>query len=51
MIRTLRGSLRVGDRSLRDRALSEGQVLKQDIQATVLFIEKLLHPPAEDKVR
>lgn len=50
MVRTLRGSLRAGARSLRNRALGKGQVLKQDIQTSVLFIEELLHPPAEDKV-
>lgn len=31
---------------LRDGALCKGQVLEQHIQATVLLIEELLHPPA-----
>jgi hypothetical protein len=48
--RTLRGGMRAGARSLRNRALGKGQVLKQDIQTPVLFIEELLHPPAEHKV-
>lgn len=33
-------------RGLRDRALGESQVLEEHIQATVLLIEELLHPPA-----
>lgn len=49
--RTLRGGLRAGNGHLRDGALGEGQVLKQDIQTTVLFIEELLHPPAQDNVQ
>ena len=32
-------------RDLRDRALGKGQVLKKHIQATVLLVEELLHPP------
>lgn len=50
MTGTLSRRTRAGERCLRDRALGEGQVLEQDVQTPVLFIEKLLHPPAESKV-
>lgn len=37
--------MRAGAGGLRDRALGKGQVLQEHIQATVLLVEKLLHPP------
>lgn len=34
-------------RGLRDRALGKGQVIEEHIQATVLLVKELLHPPAD----
>lgn len=44
--RALRSSMRAGAGGLRDGALGKGQVLEEHIQATILLIEELLHPPA-----
>lgn len=35
-----------GAGGLRDGALGKGQVLEEHIQAAVLLVEELLHPPA-----
>lgn len=42
-------ALRAGGpgQGLRDGALGEGQVIQEHIQATVLLVEELLHPPAD----
>lgn len=45
-IKTPRSSMRASAGGLRDRALGKSQILEEHIQATVLLVEELLHPPA-----
>lgn len=44
--KALRSSRRPGAGGLRDGALGKGQVLEEHVQAAVLLVEELLHPPA-----
>lgn len=44
--KSLRRDARARAGSLRDRALGKGQVLEEHVQAAVLLVEELLHPPA-----